>query len=221
MTQQIQVFTHPTIGEIRGFIKDGEPWFLAGQVCRNLGIKDSAKAVRDIEQKYKNAGVKATTSSRTLVQTAGGRQQTVIIPEPMLYELIFNSRKAKAIEFRAWVTGEVLPALRKHGYYRMEGKLIRRQETDSIKNLVDYAIGQGSKNAGRYFTSISRLTNKLLGLEAGQRDSLDPDMLKRIATLEGVVDIAIQQGINKKLKYKDICKLLKSKAEIVAETLGI
>ena len=53
MTQQVQIFTHPTIGEIRGFIKDGEPWFLAGQVCRNLGIKDSAKAVRDIEQKYK------------------------------------------------------------------------------------------------------------------------------------------------------------------------
>ena len=162
-----------------------------------------------LSKSTKNAGVKATTSSRTLVQTAGGKQQTVIIPEPMLYELIFNSRKAKAIEFRAWVTGEVLPALRKHGFYRMEGKLIRRQETDSIKSLVDYAMGQGSKNADRYFTSITKLTNKLLCIEAGQRDSLDAGMLKRIAMLEGVVDIAIQQGINKKLKYKDIYKLLK------------
>ena len=220
MTQQVQVFTHPTIGEIRGFIKDGEPWFLAGQVCRNLGIKNARQIVKNVKDEFKNIEGSRVHSMDTLVQTAGGKQKAVIINEPLLYELIFRSRKDKAKEFRAWVTGEVLPALRKHGFYRMEGKLIRRQETDSIKILVNYAMEQGSKNAGRYFTSITKLTNKLLCIEAGQRDSLDTDMLKRIAMLDGVVDIAIQQGINKKLEYKEIYKLLKSKAEVVAEALS-
>ena len=90
MTNHVQIFSNPIIGEIKGLIKNGEPWFLAGDVCRGLGIKDSAKAVRDIETKYKNAGVEGTTSSRTLVQTKGGKQQVVIIPEPILYELIFK-----------------------------------------------------------------------------------------------------------------------------------
>ena len=69
---QVQLFSHPDLGEIKATIKNGEPWFLAGDVCRVLGIKDSAKAVRDIEAKYKTAGVKVATSSRTLVDTAGG-----------------------------------------------------------------------------------------------------------------------------------------------------
>ena len=50
---QVQLFSHPDLGEIKATIKNGEPWFLAGDVCRVLGIKDSAKAVRDIEAKYK------------------------------------------------------------------------------------------------------------------------------------------------------------------------
>ena len=47
---QVQLFSHPDLGELKATIKNGEPWFLAGDVCRVLGIKDSAKAVRDIEQ---------------------------------------------------------------------------------------------------------------------------------------------------------------------------
>ena len=107
---QVQLFSHPGLGELKATIKNGEPWFLAGDVCRVLGIKDSAKAVRDIEAKYKTAGVKVATSSRTLVDTAGGRQQVVIVTEQILYELIFNSRKQKAVLFRAWVTGEATDA---------------------------------------------------------------------------------------------------------------
>ena len=67
---QVQLFSHPDLGELKATIKNGEPWFLAGDVCRVLGIKDSAKAVRDIESKYKSAGLEVTTSSRTLIQTA-------------------------------------------------------------------------------------------------------------------------------------------------------
>lgn len=221
MTNHVQIFSNPIIGEIKGLIKNGEPWFLAGDVCRGLGIKDSAKAVRDIETKYKNAGVEGTTSSRTLVQTKGGKQQVVIIPEPILYELIFNSRKKKAVAFRAWVTNEVLPALRKHGEYRTDGKIIRKKETDSIKLLVDYATASGSKSANRYYVAVTSMTNKLLGVESNRRDSLSADQLQQVAILEGVVDIAIRDGVKAGMPYKDIYQLAKERASHVVEAVGI
>jgi len=86
---QIQTFSNSDIGEIRGFIKDGEPWFLAGQVCRCLGIKNSRDAIKTIDERFKIAGVKGVGTSYTHVETEGGIQKTVLIPEPYLYELIF------------------------------------------------------------------------------------------------------------------------------------
>lgn len=221
MSNNVQTFSNDTLGELKGLIKNGEPWFLAGDICRALGIKDSAKTVRDIETKYKNAGVEGTTSSRTLVQTKGGKQQVVIIPEPMLYELIFNSRKKKAVVFRAWVTNEVLPALRKHGEYRTDGKIIRKKETDSIKLLVDYATDNGSKSANRYYVAVTSMTNKLLGVESNSRDSLSADQLQQVAILEGVVDIAIRDGVKAEMPYKDIYQLAKERASHVVQAIGV
>lgn len=221
MTSNIQIFSNNTLGELKGLIKNGEPWFLAGDVCRGLGIKDSAKAVRDIEQKYKNAGVVHTTSSRMTVNTPAGKRQAVIIPEPMLYELIFNSRKKKAVVFRAWVTNEVLPALRKHGEYRTDGKIIRKKETDSIELLVDYATASGSKSANRYYVAVTSMTNKLLGIESNSRDSLSADQLQQVAILEGVVDIAIRDGVKAGIFYKDIYQLAKERAGHVVQAIGV
>lgn len=130
---ELITFENQNIGQIRGFIKDGEPWFLAGQVCRCLGIKNTAQAVDSIIDRYKIAEIKGISSTYTLLETDGGKQKVLIIPEPFLYELIFQSRKQKAVQFRAWVTSEVLPQLRKTGQYRMAGKLIRRALTDEIK----------------------------------------------------------------------------------------
>ncbi len=212
---QVQLFSHPDLGEIKATIKNGEPWFLAGDVCRVLGIKDSAKAVRDIEAKYKAAGVKVATSSRTLVDTAGGRQQVVIVTEQILYELIFNSRKQKAVLFRAWVTGEVLPSIRKHGFYRNEGKMIRRVETDAIKEFIEYAKNNGSSSSERYYMIITKATNEILGIEKGQRDSLTASQLEHLAMVERVIASTLMQGIEKGMNYKDIYKLASSKARQV------
>ncbi len=216
---QVQLFSHPDLGELKATIKNGEPWFLAGDVCRVLGIKDSAKAVRDIESKYKNAGLEVTTSSRTLVQTAGGKQQAVIITEQVLYELIFNSRKQKAVLFRAWVTGEVLPSIRKHGFYRAEGKMIRKVETDAIKEFVEYAKNNGSKNSERYYLIITKATNEILNIDAGQRDSLTATQLEHLAMVERVIASALMQGVEKGMNYKDIYKLASSKAKQVYQVV--
>lgn len=212
---QVQLFSHPELGELKATIKNGEPWFLAGDVCRVLGVKDSAKAVRDIEQKYKNAGLTHTISGRMKIQTSAGQREAVIITEQTLYELIFNSRKQKAVLFRAWVTGEVLPSIRKHGFYRADGKMIRRVETDAIKEFIEYAKSNGSQSSERYYAIITKATNEILNISAGQRDSLTAMQLEHLAMVERVIASALTQGIEKEMNYKDIYKLASSKAKQV------
>lgn len=215
MKNKTQVFVHPELGEIKGFMKEGEPWFLAGDACRALGIKNSNHAISAIAERYKIAGIEGVGISYTLVETKGGKQRVTIIPEPFLYELIFNSRKQKAVKFRSWVTTEVLPALRKHGEYRMEGKMIRRKETDSIKALVEYAMEHGSTNSKRYYALITKETNKTLGIEPGNRDALSVDELERIAIVESVIDRTIRKAIEQGLPYKDVYQVVKSKINTI------
>lgn len=212
---QVQLFSHPDLGELKATVKNGEPWFLAGDVCRVLGIKNSSKAVSDIENKLKNAGLKGLYTSYTLINTAGGQQKAVIINEQILYELIFNSRKQKAVLFRAWVTGEVLPSIRKHGFYRAEGKMIRKVETDAIREFIEYAKNNGSKSSERYYMIITKATNEILGIEAGQRDNLTASQLDHLAMVERVIANTLNDGVEKGMNYKDIYKLAASKAKQV------
>ena len=212
---QVQLFSHPDLGELKATVKNGEPWFLAGDVCRVLGIKNSSKAVSDIENKLKNAGLKGLYTGYTLIKTAGGQQKAVIINEQILYELIFNSRKQKAVLFRAWVTGEVLPSIRKHGFYRAEGKMIRKVETDAIREFIEYAKNNGSKSSERYYMIITKATNEILGIESGQRDNLTASQLDHLAMVERVIANTLNDGVEKEMNYKDIYKLAASKAKQV------
>ena len=216
---QVQLFSHPDLGEIKATIKNGEPWFLAGDVCRMLGIKNSARAVSEIEDKLKVAGALHVPSTYMNIETSAGVRQATIINEQILYELIFNSRKQKAVLFRAWVTGEVLPSIRKHGFYRNEGKIIRRVETDAIKEFIEYAKNNGSQNSERYYTIITKATNEILSIKKGQRDSLSAGQLDHLAMVERVIANALTQGIEKGMNYKDIYKLASSKAKQVYQVV--
>lgn len=97
--------------QIRTAIIDGEPWFVAKDVCEVLGIANSRDAVADLEQN-ELASVKATSG--------GQRREMNVVSESGLYVLIFKSRKPEAKVFRRWVTSEVLPTLRKTGKYEMQ-----------------------------------------------------------------------------------------------------
>jgi len=193
-SDQLITFSNQNIGEIRGFLKDGEPWFLAGQVCRCLGIKNSRDAVRTVSDRYKIADIKGVGSSYTLLETEGGKQNVQIIPEPFLYELIFQSRKRKAIQFRAWVTTEVLPSLRKHGEYRMSGKLITSNLHDGIKDKIIPSME--SENGKKFaYSNFHKLINKSLGLpNKVDRDSLPTEMIERIAQRENLANALANEG---------------------------
>lgn len=95
---------------VRVLDRDGEPWFVASDVCRALDLVNSRKAVAALDGDEKDV---------TIGDTPGGAQKLQVINESGLYALIFKSRKPAAKRFRKWVTGEVLPAIRKTGRYAL------------------------------------------------------------------------------------------------------
>lgn len=94
--------------EVRVVARDTDPWFVLADVCRVLGIGNNADAARRLDDDEKGVDT---------IDTLGGAQQATLINESGLYSLILTSRKAEAKAFKKWVTGEVLPAIRKHGGY--------------------------------------------------------------------------------------------------------
>ena len=102
---------------------------------------------------------------------------------------------------------------------RIEGKAVRRTETDAIKSLVEYATAKGSSNANMYYSNITRMTNSLLGVEKGQRNTLDHKSLQQIKIAETIVEMAIRDGLKADLPYKDIYKLCKDRVSAISSVL--
>ena len=98
---------------IRIVEKDGEPWFVAKDVCNILEIKNS----RDTLNKCLDEDERGVD----IIYTPGGNQEMTIVSEAGLYSLILRSRKPEAKAFKRWVTHEVLPSIRKTGAYLSPG----------------------------------------------------------------------------------------------------
>lgn len=93
---------------VRSTIIDGEPWFVASDVCRALTIADASMAVARLDEDEKGTNT---------VGTLGGSQEMIVISESGLYSLTLTSRKEEAKRFKKWLTSEVLPSIRKTGKY--------------------------------------------------------------------------------------------------------
>lgn len=97
---------------------------------------------------------------------------------------------------------------------RKQGKLIRRAETDTLANLVEYAERQGSRNMRKnVYTIYSKLVNSLVGIEKGQRDSVPFKTISVIAFLEDMILHTVDEEMQKGAHYKDIYKICKSNGE--------
>lgn len=201
---QIITFENSLLGEVRGFVdENGEPWFLAGQVCRCLKLSNASESLRKIKEKHNRFGEKIdgiTIREVVITDSLGRKNRSKIISENILYELIFQSQTEKAFYFQQWVFKEILPSLRKHGEYRMEGKLIRRTLTDTIKDS-----GENDRIHGFGYPTYTILINQSLGLpNKVDRNSLAPEMLVKIAKREDLVRSLVAEG----KQYKEIKEIL-------------
>lgn len=106
---EVQVFDNEEFGTIRAVRdEEGEPMFVAKDVCTALEVKNSRDAIARLDNDEKGV---------VLIDTPGGVQQMQAVNEAGLYVLVLSSRKPEAKAFQRWVTHEVLPALRRSGGY--------------------------------------------------------------------------------------------------------
>lgn len=104
----MQTFTYNST-EVRTVEMNGEPWFVLKDVCEVLGIADHKVTARRLETDE--------VCQTPLTDSMGRQQETTVINESGLYNVILRSDKPEAKPFRKWVTSEVLPSIRKHGAY--------------------------------------------------------------------------------------------------------
>ena len=132
---------------VRMQVIDGQPWFVAKDICDVIGITNVSQALTSIDLDEK----KDITTNDAI-----GRNQTVrAVNESGMYALIFQSRKPAARGFRKWVTSEVLPSIRKFGryaavgspeYLRLEATLARKERMEWLRSVgarltfTDYRI---------------------------------------------------------------------------------
>ena len=109
MQYTMQVFEYEDKDDFRVVDRNGEPWFVLSEVCKKLGIAQTASASCALDGDEKDV---------LTMHTLGGPQKVSIINESGLYSLIMTSRKPEAKKFQKWVTAEVLPSIRKTGSYQ-------------------------------------------------------------------------------------------------------
>lgn len=148
-TTGLQVFYNENENvSVRTKVIDGEPWFVAKDVCMMLGIQNSrdtlAKVLDDDE-----AGVATiyTRSSNGVEQN----REVGLINESGLYHLIFISRKPEAKAIRRWVTGTVLPSIRRTGSYSVSNNRPESTNRLPLPKFRPY-FGQWKENVKPYIS---------------------------------------------------------------------
>lgn len=105
---ELKIFENAEFGRIRAVDRDGEPWFVAADVCRALELGNSRQALTRLDDDEKGV---------ISADTPGGKQEMNVVNEPGLYSLVLGSRKPEAKAFKRWITHDVIPSIRKTGAY--------------------------------------------------------------------------------------------------------
>ena len=108
MSNELQTFIYNN-NTVRTIEKNGEPWFVLKDVCEILGLGTPARVVERLE--------KDEVSLTHITDSIGRKQETTVVNESGLYNVIIRSDKPEAKPFRKWITAEVLPTIRKTGAY--------------------------------------------------------------------------------------------------------
>ena len=206
---EIQTFNNPEFGTVRAVRgDDGEPMFVAKDVCAALSIAPTAASRLDEDEK----GLRLT-------QTPGGEQNVLLVTEPGFYKLVMRSRKPEAKAFQRWVTHEVLPALRRDGGYMVA----RADETP--EELMARALKAADATLARVRDENARLTrrNQVLEPKAAFFDSvMESDGLISVRAAAKVLKSYDREMGERRLRQmlRDACYLEKRTRSATAAAIG-
>ena len=167
---ELAVFQNEQFGDMRVIEREGEPWFVAADVCRALEISNPSVALDRLDDDERSKF------------NLGRQGETNVVNEPGLYELVMGSRKAEAKAFKRWVKHEVLPSIRRHGAYATAAVI------DNILADPDYGIRLLKE------LKAEREKNAMLQPKADYFDAL----VER-NTLTGVRETAKELGVKQKM----------------------
>ena len=160
---------NPEFGQVRSICIDDEPWFVASDVCKALGIVNAKDAVGKLDNDEKS-GVGITDPH-------GRTQITNCVSEAGLYTLILKSRKPEAKAFKRWITHEVIPSIRKHGAYVSDKVLkLMDEHPELIPEYFQRLRDENAKaKAAREALEKAQAENALLAPKAGYYDHFVSD----------------------------------------------
>lgn len=111
MENKLMLFENEAFGKVRTLNLNGEPWFVAVDVCSVLDLSNPTIAVSRLDE------------DERAKFNLGRQGDATIVNEPGLYTLVLGSRKPEAKAFKRWITHEVIPSIRKHGAYMTDSLL--------------------------------------------------------------------------------------------------
>ena len=145
---ELKIFKNEEFGQVRMIFIDGKEYFVANDVAKALGYSEPKNAI----SRHCKGALKQS------YLTNGGEQEVKVIPEGDVYRLIIRSKLPKAEEFERWVFDEVLPTIRKQGYYTADNN---KNDETKAKLLRAEAMVINAKN--RAFNTIMKsIDNKQL-----------------------------------------------------------
>ncbi|WP_339419056.1 MULTISPECIES: BRO family protein [unclassified Pseudomonas] len=184
--------------QVRTLLIEGQPWFVAADVCASLAIGNVSLAVNGRADRDTD-GLDEDEKGIATVNTHSGAQEMLVVNESGLYALIFKSRKAEAKRFKKWVTAEVLPAIRKQGSYEdssnkmktLMDDLVDMTETCTLKGLARHKVAhlpasiQRSASARIYSAVHTRFNVPRLELIPASQFESACNFIAAYAVLEG------------------------------------
>lgn len=176
----IQIFKNEQFGEVRTIEKNGEPWFVAADVCKVLDLSNPTIAASRLDE------------DERAKFNLGRQGETTIVSEAGLYTLVLGSRKPEAKAFKRWITHEVIPTIRRHGAYATETtiesiiadpesgiKLLQALKAEQERRKEAEAIAEAQRPKALFADAVAASDNSILvgelakilrqnGVETGQ-----------------------------------------------------
>lgn len=197
---EIQVFNNNQFGEIRTMTKDGEPWFVAADVCRALEITNVGNALARLDDDEKSS-IRSTD-----VTSNGGNPNVSIVNEPGLYTLVLGSRKPEAKTFKRWITHEVIPSIRKTGSYTM-----KPSADDEVKQLRARAMNMNAETR-RFKATVSAM--KEFGLSQVAMEAIGVPLIEEFTGIKS----GYRPQIEKTYSASEIAEELGVSANLIGKT---
>lgn len=161
---------------------NGDPWFVAKDVCSILGLGNITEALRylDNDEKEKLSNFRIPEVGN--IGPKHGGRSPILVSEPGLYNLISHSRKPEAKPFQRWVNHEVLPTIRQTGGYNTAmsvealvdnpdlviGLATRLKQARAACEKAEAALNDFTSPAGSYsLRDAAKILNRTNGIKTG------------------------------------------------------